>query len=120
MNEIVIIGLVVCLIGFLIWHLGTFSGRIKKKIIGDLKEQKFELLEILEPEKDHGPFPKLLKIESDTESRILGFSGERIVIRRVKFHDKNQEENYAWVKIETTMFKVDYSVWNPRLKDFNV
>ncbi len=117
MNAIVLIlaVIILVLIMFVFSYLDQSADDNKDDITKELRKKKLELIEIKLPKLfETGPFPKF-KISFGVQTEVMGVSGEKTRIRKVKYIDKKGATKESWVKIETTAFKIVKMEWLPEL-----
>jgi len=87
----------------------------KEKIIKQLEEKGFQLVDISMPGIfKTGPFPKF-QISFGPQTKIMGVSGEKTRYRIVKYKNQNGVIKQSWIRINVTAFVVIRIKWIPEL-----
>ncbi len=113
--TVIITIIILIIIMFFLSHISQSTDDNRDDIIRELKSKKLELIEIKTPKLfETGPFPKF-EISFGPQTKVMGVSGEKTHIRKVKYRDRKGNKKESWVKIEVTAFIIVEMEWIPEL-----
>lgn len=114
---ILIICLIPIVLGIFVWADWALQSPedYKEKIIKQLDENGYQLVDILVPGIfKTGPFPKF-QISFGPQTNIMGIRGEKTRYRIVKYKNQNGVIKESWIRINVSAFVVVRIKWIPEL-----